>query len=83
MSTYTIKSIELPNGDTCNIGNTCPAMVGATSSGNGTAGYAPAPPSSGYNTKFLRADGTWVNPNLYDAEIATVSETKTYLGISS
>ncbi|MBO7695428.1 MAG: tail fiber protein [Methanobrevibacter sp.] len=38
------------------------ALVGATSSANGTAGYAPAPPSNGYNTKYLRADGTWVVP---------------------
>ena len=38
------------------------AMVGATSSGNGTAGYVPAPPSTGYNTKYLRADGAWVVP---------------------
>ena len=81
MSTYTIKHIELPNGDVCDIGNTCPAMVGATSSANGTAGYVPTPPKSGYNTKFLRADGTWTTPNLYDAEIATVAETENYLGI--
>ena len=38
------------------------AMVGATSSANGTAGYVSAPPKDGYNTKFLRADGTWVVP---------------------
>ena len=37
-------------------------MVGATSSANGTAGYVSAPPKDGYNTKFLRADGTWVVP---------------------
>ena len=38
------------------------SMVGATSSANGTAGYVSAPPKDGYNTKFLRADGTWVVP---------------------
>ena len=38
------------------------ALVGATSSAAGKAGLVPVPPSSGYNTKFLRADGTWVVP---------------------
>lgn len=38
------------------------AMTGATSSTNGTAGYVPAPPSNGYNTKYLRADGSWGVP---------------------
>jgi hypothetical protein len=34
-------------------------MVGATASANGTAGYVGAtPPKDGYNTKYLRADGT-------------------------
>jgi len=42
--------------------NTWTAMVGATSSANGTAGYVPAPPKDGYNTKYLRADGTWTVP---------------------
>jgi hypothetical protein len=37
-------------------------MIGATDSADGTAGFVPAPPSDGYNTKFLRADGTWVTP---------------------
>lgn len=38
-------------------------MTGATSSANGTVGYVNAtPPKDGYNTKFLRADGTWVVP---------------------
>lgn len=45
-----------------NDANTWNALVGATSSAAGTAGYAPAPPSDGYNTKFLRADGTWSIP---------------------
>lgn len=44
--------------------NTWNAMTGATSSANGTVGYVNAiPPSDGYNTKFLRADGTWAVPN--------------------
>ena len=38
------------------------ALVGATSQGAGKAGLVPVPPSSGYNTKYLRADGTWVVP---------------------
>lgn len=38
------------------------AMVGATSSANGTGGLTPASPKDGYNTKYLRADGTWVVP---------------------
>lgn len=42
--------------------NTWTALKGATSTSAGAAGYAPAPPSSGYNTKYLRADGTWSIP---------------------
>lgn len=43
--------------------NTWTAMIGATSSANGTAGYVGAnPPKDGYNTKFWRADGTWAVP---------------------
>ena len=43
--------------------NTWTAMVGATSSANGTAGYVGVnPPSDGYNTKYWRADGTWTIP---------------------
>lgn len=43
--------------------DTWTAMVGATSSANGSVGYVNAvPPKDGYNTKFLRADGTWVVP---------------------
>lgn len=38
------------------------ALVGATSLADGKAGLVPVPPSSGYNTKYLRADGTWVVP---------------------
>ena len=49
--------------------NTWTAMVGATSSANGTAGYVGVnPPSDGYNTKYWRADGTWtVPPNTWKA----------------
>lgn len=36
-------------------------MRGATSSAAGAAGLVPAP-SSGYNTRFLRGDGTWQVP---------------------
>ena len=43
--------------------NTWTAMVGATSSANGSVGYVNAvPPKDGYNTKYLRADGTWAVP---------------------
>ena len=38
-------------------------MVGATASANGSVGYVnAAPPKDGYNTKYLRADGTWAVP---------------------
>lgn len=43
--------------------NTWTAMVGATSSANGSVGYInSAPPKDGYNTKYWRADGTWAAP---------------------
>lgn len=43
--------------------NTWTAMVGATSSANGSVGYVNAvPPKNGYNTKYLRADGSWQIP---------------------
>lgn len=37
-------------------------MVGATASAAGKHGLVPVPPSDGYNTKYLRADGQWVKP---------------------
>ena len=49
-------TVTIPDSDTWD------AMVGATVSRNGTAGYAPAPPSDGYNSKYLRADCTWSVP---------------------
>lgn len=57
--------------------NTWTAMVGATSSANGSVGYVnAAPPKDGYNTKYLRADGTWqVPPNTnttYTASTASI-----------
>ena len=53
--------------------DTWTAMVGATSSANGSVGYVNAvPPKDGYNTKFLRADGTWVVPGgTYSLPLAT------------
>ena len=43
--------------------NTWIAMVGATSSANGTGGYIGVnPPKDGYNTKYWCADGTWAVP---------------------
>ena len=43
----------------------CRSMVGATKDKDGSVGYINAvPPKDGYNTKYLRADGTWsVPPN--------------------
>ena len=38
-------------------------MKGATTAAAGTAGLVPAPAKS-YNTRFLRGDGTWVDPVL-------------------
>jgi hypothetical protein len=52
-------------------------MTGATSSANGTVGYVNAvPPKDGYNTKFLRADGTWSippNDNTWNANAVGVA----------
>lgn len=52
--------------------NTWTAMTGATSSADGAAGYiGTKPPSSGYNTKYWRADGTWnVPPGTYSLPLA-------------
>ena len=59
--------------------NTWTAMVGATSSANGSVGYVNAtPPKDGYNTKFLRADGSWAIPNYTtntDEKLKTVALT--------
>ena len=51
-------------------------MVGATSSSNGSVGYVNAvPPKDGYNTKYLRADGTWQVPpdHTYTVNNATLT----------
>ena len=62
-TTFTYTCLDNTTGTfTQQDNNTWTAMVGATSSANGTAGYVPAPPKDGYNTKYLRADGTWVVP---------------------
>ena len=56
--------------------NTWTAMVGATSSSNGSVGYVNAvPPKDGYNTKYLRADGTWQVPpdHTYTVNNATLT----------
>ena len=56
--------------------NTWTAMVGATSSANGSVGYVNAvPPKDGYNTKYLRADGTWAVPpdHTYTVNNATLT----------
>ena len=52
-------SVNVPWSDS----NTWNAMVGATAENNGSVGYVNAiPPKDGYNTKYLRADGTWAVP---------------------
>lgn len=57
------KTDENGNPDWRDDTNVWTAMTGATSSANGTVGYVNAvPPKDGYNTKFLRADGTWSVP---------------------
>jgi hypothetical protein len=63
--------------------NTWTAMVGATSSANGSVGYVNAiPPKDGYNTKYLRADGTWTvppNDNTKNTAGATDTSSKIFL----
>lgn len=66
----TAKWVNNPNN------NTWTAMVGATSSSNGSVGYVNAvPPKDGYNTKYLRADGTWQVPpdHTYTVNNATLT----------
>ena len=56
-------TIETSVPDNAVFTDTWTAMVGATSSSAGTAGYIGTnPPTSGYNTKYWRADGTWSIP---------------------
>lgn len=65
-STGNLQTVQINGvtvGNTPKFTDTWTEMVGATSASNGTAGYVPTPPKSGYNTKFLRADGTWVEPS--------------------
>ena len=51
-------------------------MTGATSSANGTVGYVNAvPPKDGYNTKYLRADGTWAVPTDTDTKVTQSNAT--------
>lgn len=63
-------SVNIPWTDTWT------AMTGATSSENGTAGYVPAPPSDGYDSKYLKADGTWstLTQITVDSALSTTSE---------
>ena len=76
------KTITYTKGDnttgtlTTQDNNTWTAMVGATSSSNGSVGYVNAvPPKDGYNTKYLRADGTWQVPpdHTYTVNNATLT----------
>ena len=52
-----ITGLGIPSQDT----NTWIALKGATSSADGTAGYAPAP-TAGASNRYLRSDGTWAVP---------------------
>lgn len=57
--------------------NTWTAMKGATSTANGSVGYVNAvPPKDGYNTKFLRADGTWSVPSYPSVGNGTITITQ-------
>lgn len=64
-TTFTYTCLDNTTGTfTQQDNNTWNAMVGATSSANGSVGYVNAvPPKDGYNTKFLRADGSWQVPS--------------------
>lgn len=42
---------------------TVSTMTGATASAAGASGLVPAPTIDGYNTKYLRADGSWAVPS--------------------
>ena len=68
--------------------NTWTAMTGATASANGTVGYVnAAPPKDGYNTKYLRADGTWAVPvgttYTFSTGLTNTSGTITNAGVRS
>lgn len=54
------------------INHTHNAMVGATSSSSGTAGFVPAP-AAGKQNSFLRGDGTWQTVNMSVMTGATTS----------
>lgn len=59
------------------IENKCKVMQGATSSAEGKAGLVPAP-SAGNAERYLRADGTWVNPRAHQTvEVTLASESWT------
>lgn len=92
-SGYTIAKSVPSNA---NFSNTWTAMTGATATANGKVGYVNAvPPMDGYNSKFLRADGTWTIPNTINSTvyitdglgdqtsaIATIMTTMTSINIS-
>ena len=63
-----ITGLGIPANDT----NTWVALKGATASAAGSAGYVPAP-SAGYNTRYLRGDGTWQIPPNTTYGVATTS----------
>lgn len=55
------------------------AMEGATSSAAGTTGLVPAP-AAGYNTRYLRGDGTWAAVVASTADKLTTARTITLTG---
>ncbi len=54
------------------IENKCEVMQGATSSAAGKAGLVPAA-SAGETGRYLRADGAWVNPRIFETAEVTLS----------
>lgn len=74
--TYTLGK-SVPSNAVFTDTNTWNAMIGATSSANGSVGYVNAvPPKDGYNTKFLRADGTWSVPSYPSVGNGTITITQ-------
>ena len=90
-TTYDLRDSNL-NGHTVNADvpsnavftdTTYNVMTGATSSTDGTSGLVPAPSSSGYNIKYLRADGSWATPapkvKVIDYTITMLAEDESFI----
>ena len=59
--------------------STVRTYAGASSTADGTTGLVPAGPSTGYNTKYLRADGSWETPVDTKVNVKLATTTKAYL----